>query len=1518
MMKHVFMSMMLLAALAIAVAILAQQGFPTASAQSSNTNTQISALSAQISLSANEIDAGQGITLAANAFGGAPPYTYEFYIYNYSTNSIVGASAVTSQNLSASFTWNAIPTGPTGELYANVLITDNSSQAASSNSVPFTVSQQLAFNSISLGANVISEGQEQTVTANITGGTPPYTYGFTISNSTSIVANSLNAGISLTSNSFSFTQNSSWGTGTFTVKVVAKDSLGESTSKYATYNSIQPAASSNATTIPTTTSTTISTVTTSTSATSTSTSILPTTTSDTTTTTSKTTSSTSTVQPTIGIPIKNITIGEIQNNSNFQHLFPKFISLPNGPARKVSKAKINQGIISQLGIAGGFNNGAYVANVTILYGNHSANVLKLVNTTVTSSLSKGKISSYASFVPKGAYAPILIKPDGILSGIKVKTDADISNISTNVNINNTLPADKSFGLPYYMTFHVNSTLNDSNVTEAVYNFSVSRAWINGKGISPSQVTLYKYISENKTWIPLPTSLVGSNLTSYAFSALSDSLSTYLVSYGQNGAHSDSASQLTVDLALPAGYKLYLCSAGASVYINDTPAPSWTADVNAPPGEAFSSLLVNASIGHQTSNTCKATMANEPYYGMTMAGIGVNATQYTLYTNSTYNAGSLKLPYTVSASNSLTIIMGAAGFDGGASITPPANCTSYLYSGNYSNAYVGVCQNQAAGNYIASATNANTTSTSLALAAYVFSPYKVTLEDNPSAANIITNGNTYTNGQSALLIGTGNIIANPPSTGNWAFNSWLVSNSLNLTVANTLNPSTALTVVGNGTLIATWKNETTKFVETGLPAPFTWNAVYNGVLASSSTNAISFTNIPGTYTFTISNQIINGEKYMPFPSSGSASTGNTIIINFTLEGKPALQVSSNPETYGNTDSVTVNALPSSDYVELDISGGIFGSSNTVAGPAKGSLLYTFPVVSPGTYTLNAIDTNTLESTTINLTVLKASPKISLPNFPSSFFYDGNTVTVTANILTYNNQLPMDVYVNNALVASANTQASVQVGPEIGNYVVTANTLGNANYTSESITKFFSIEPPPPKTVANYAGHKRRGTASTLTVSTLSAYKLYLCAGGAGGGAVTYTTGTADQYSTNDYAFIGHQSTNGCTETTAHPDLAEAIFGINDTTYTLQKSNGTSSASLVFNVVEPGSLVAIMISSGYYGFSSQPSIPSGCNELEDVTGADTFESAYVAVCPSLAAGSYTASVSLSGPGGAEIGAYIFPPNYVKLNDVPTTATMTVNGTTYSNDEDIILLGQTSANAIAPPSPNFVFRSWKASNSNITIANALSQNTLISATGNGTLTATWNGISTFTESGLPSSTAWNVIYDSILNASSANTISFSTVPGNFIFTVANQVSKGITYIPSPSTGYLAAGNITHIVFTPVKVCTISLAQNSINFGSIYAGSNVATIKTVTDNNIGNVNAYMLVYGGNWIGPSSFGVSNTTWSVSSGVAFPANRLSPAAYNTTILVPAGSSNDIYFGLGVPRGAPSGVYSQDITIENSC
>ena len=333
-------------------------------------------------------------------------------------------------------------------------------------------------------------------------------------------------------------------------------------------------------------------------------------------------------------------------------------------------------------------------------------------------------------------------------------------------------------------------------------------------------------------------------------------------------------------------------------------------MNAPPGTAFNSLLVNASAGHQTSNTCSATMANEANYGMAIAGIGVNAITYNLYKNSINNAGSLSLSYNVITSNSFTVIMGANGWYGGGSVTPPSGCISNSYAGNYSNAYVGTCQNQAAGSYTVNANDGNAT-TSFALAAYVFPPKNVILDDNPTTGTITTNGNTYTNGQTMQVIGTNTITANPPITGNWIFNSWSVSNSLNLTIANTISSSTSLTVMGGGTVTAAW-NGISKFIESGLPSATTWNVVYNSVLNSSATNTIVFSTDPGNYLFTVANQIVSGTTYVPTPSTGYLIAGNSIQIAFsTVSNSCQISLSPSALNFGlispGTSSLTANQI-----------------------------------------------------------------------------------------------------------------------------------------------------------------------------------------------------------------------------------------------------------------------------------------------------------------------------------------------------------------------------------------------------------------------------------------------------------------------------------------------------------------------------------------------------------------------------------------------------------------------------------
>jgi PGF-pre-PGF domain-containing protein len=182
-----------------------------------------------------------------------------------------------------------------------------------------------------------------------------------------------------------------------------------------------------------------------------------------------------------------------------------------------------------------------------------------------------KISISTGAMPSGINIPILSGDNSmVLTGISFMLNSGMLNSSTDVSIASAVQNVPTPPAPAYYYFLINSSINDSSFRSVNYVFTVNRSWIESNRISPSQVVLYKLV--NNVWQPLPTTLVGQTSSNYTYSALSDSFSTYLVSFSVNGAHSNSGTALTVNVALPSGYRLYLCSGGASVAFNTTPAP----------------------------------------------------------------------------------------------------------------------------------------------------------------------------------------------------------------------------------------------------------------------------------------------------------------------------------------------------------------------------------------------------------------------------------------------------------------------------------------------------------------------------------------------------------------------------------------------------------------------------------------------------------------------------------------------------------------------------------------------------------------------------------------------------------------------------------------------------------------------------------------------------------------------------------------------------------------------------------
>ena len=120
---------------------------------------------------------------------------------------------------------------------------------------------------------------------------------------------------------------------------------------------------------------------------------------------------------------------------------------------------------------------------------------------------------------------------------------------------------------------------------------------------------------------------------------------------------------------------------------------------------------------------------------------------------------------------------------------------------------------------------------------------------------------------------------------------------------------------------------------------------------------------------------------------------------------------------------------------------------------------------GTYNLTLStpgDQNyTSNTTSETFTIEKATPKITFPRFPKNFTYNGSTAIIEANISTYGNQLGANVFANNALLGSFYSSNDFAVGAAAGDYVVTADTLGNSNYTLNRVSRNFAILKAVPK-------------------------------------------------------------------------------------------------------------------------------------------------------------------------------------------------------------------------------------------------------------------------------------------------------------------------------------------------------------------------------------------------------------------------------------------------------------------------
>ena len=182
--------------------------------------------------------------------------------------------------------------------------------------------------------------------------------------------------------------------------------------------------------------------------------------------------------------------------------------------------------------------------------------------------------------------------------------------------------------------------------------------------------------------------------------------------------------------------------------------------------------------------------------------------------------------------------------------------------------------------------------------------------------------------------------------------------------------------------------------------------------------------------------------MPTVSFGSVQSASSV----------SLSISPNPATYGQSVTITATCTPNTDSCAID-----YPALGTAIATGTGSATYTYSAYSLAAGTYSSFYANDITAGTTSaaqtLTVNKNSTyTFTLTSCGAQVYpYSCNTVGTVA---THANQLTASLYLNNNLLGSTNTVISNTISNSIGYYYYTFNTLGNANYTANSLTANFS--------------------------------------------------------------------------------------------------------------------------------------------------------------------------------------------------------------------------------------------------------------------------------------------------------------------------------------------------------------------------------------------------------------------------------------------------------------------------------
>jgi hypothetical protein len=229
--------------------------------------------------------------------------------------------------------------------------------------------------------------------------------------------------------------------------------------------------------------------------------------------------------------------------------------------------------------------------------------------------------------------------------------------------------------------------------------------------------------------------------------------------------------------------------------------------------------------------------------------------------------------------------------------------------------------------------------------------------------------------------------------------------------------------------------------------------YVGVNITAENSSLSGGYV-GYFTFAYSTgnaQLIHYSFIRDYPPNGvmpkaifnsTQPTANQRINSFTANNR----IYGNPEDFNFVFESVPNSLPWKILLKTQTL--LNGTTSSI----NNSETYN-TYLPAGTYNVELDVNNGEYKANTTFTISKAIPSLLL-SVPSNFTYNGTAGKVSFTGSTYNSQLPFNIYKNGILINTTNGVFSSSFA-SAGLYNITANTLGNNNYTSASISKLFRI-------------------------------------------------------------------------------------------------------------------------------------------------------------------------------------------------------------------------------------------------------------------------------------------------------------------------------------------------------------------------------------------------------------------------------------------------------------------------------